>query len=1068
VSSEKDPVVSHGTSRAIVTSSSVEPGRGRRGRTLVVACTLIAAATAAVVNSKPAVASGPVILANGISGQLDGIRPISADSAGIVYSSTDPGRATPPVLYLRTTGGVTDRLSTAFQSIYAIQMVGSMVGSYSTPDRTFHYEHVGDFAARSVTIPTGVFESTAADGYLYSNSPSPGSGLHLYDVDVSAGTKIDLGAIPGNPDSVVAIATPDGVLVETRDAGAAENRSLWYQNYSSNGNFARLATNVPIVGAPVLDASSVAWLENPTAGSSAYDPAQTTVVRMSLGGSGGPRTAAPGGVELAITADFTGVATTLSAATTRTFMTAPSGGGRMTRYAVSISGDVVSSGDAFVVGQAGASGTAGLYRVVSAPSATAELISASAAPLSASSIALSPGRVVWRDNAAASGVVTRTLVNDNSALTIGAAVVVAPDPAGSVSAGATATSGAAIAYLAADKVWLARSGKASQDLGSSSADDMLTLSGERLLQDHDDGSATLFNLATSTVSSLPAVVGPWGGAFAGLTPYQLSGDELASMASDGSVSIEQLDTGQSQLVSNAIVGPGQTVIGSVAVEGHTVAWTEATCSPAGTFVSCGAPVLRYRDVADLGPVVTVSAVTAFHLVLASGYLAFDDESAGDRASLDVTALNSGIVDTIGPLEPGISSSFAVSQSTVGWIGSDGVPRVLALPHLYNQPWSLGAEVAPTTYTADGDGSWVVDLTTSDALTTCAVTIATRGKPVRSLPCDVPAMAIGDVTASWDGRDGQGQLVAAGSYTWTLQAGGTDGGLLDDTGSSAPISGTLVVSAHPAVALAASSSTGIAYGPVTMTATLPTASTRVVEFRDGTRIIGSVAPTSGGAALTTTGLGTGSHSITASFVPAGQTSAVESAPVVVSLTAGQSAGDQQAVEATVSPGDITITTPYTPQHPLDLGTLELDSSGTRLSASAPFGDPANPAGAIEVTDTRSGDANWSVTVQASDLAQQHGSATINGQNLGLTGLTALPLPGNALNATSVALTDAPVPAVPVGPTLGGIAGLGGVPHLIASSVGGGDGTIGIFGTLTLEAPTSTPSGIYQGTLAFTVG
>lgn len=58
---------------------------------------------------------------------------------------------------------------------------------------------------------------------------------------------------------------------------------------------------------------------------------------------------------------------------------------------------------------------------------------------------------------------------------------------------------------------------------------------------------------------------------------------------------------------------------------------------------------------------------------------------------------------------------------------------------------------------------------------------------------------------------------------------------------------------------------------------------------------------------------------------------------------------QTIVVTVSPGSLLISTPYTPSNPLSLGTAILNSSGTRLTASAPFGTAANPSTGISISD-----------------------------------------------------------------------------------------------------------------------
>jgi hypothetical protein len=91
--------------------------------------------------------------------------------------------------------------------------------------------------------------------------------------------------------------------------------------------------------------------------------------------------------------------------------------------------------------------------------------------------------------------------------------------------------------------------------------------------------------------------------------------------------------------------------------------------------------------------------------------------------------------------------------------------------------------------------------------------------------------------------------------------------------------------------------------------------------------------------------------------------------------------------------------------------------------------------------------------------------INGENLGLTNVQTVATPGNALTGSSVSVFDNAAGNA-VSPTDTGTAGLKGVAKF--ASAAQGNGTIGFFGTLSLNAPTSTVAGTYYGTLTFTVG
>ncbi len=300
--------------------------------------------------------------------------------------------------------------------------------------------------------------------------------------------------------------------------------------------------------------------------------------------------------------------------------------------------------------------------------------------------------------------------------------------------------------------------------------------------------------------------------------------------------------------------------------------------------------------------------------------------------------------------------------------------------------------------------------------------------------------------------------------------------------------TGAISVHPtttALAAAPGAAPGAANGftvAVTDGNANPVCAGTVSLFDNGSPTPLNTVPLSGSGSLcvfsfTNTFTVGGAHSVVAVFTPADPAAyaASQSAPVTFTQTGpaeacpdgGTGCTDHQTVQANVAAGTITITTPYTPTHPLDLGVLQLDSSGTVLSAVATVGSSSDPAGAIGITDTRAGNTNWTASVQASDLIDPANGA-INGQNMGLTDLTAMPIAGNALTASNIALTDIPALAQPVAANNTGSLGLGGEPHAIAASTTGGDGTIGIYGTLTLKAPTSTAAGTYTGTLTFTIG
>jgi hypothetical protein len=314
--------------------------------------------------------------------------------------------------------------------------------------------------------------------------------------------------------------------------------------------------------------------------------------------------------------------------------------------------------------------------------------------------------------------------------------------------------------------------------------------------------------------------------------------------------------------------------------------------------------------------------------------------------------------------------------------------------------------------------------------------------------------------------------ADGSHSYTLVFTPTDTGAYNGATSPA-LSYTVngVVPVTPTTTnLAVNTGTNKAGAPVILTATVsPSTAAGTVTFSDSAQgNLGTTAAGSGTFTLTTSLLNQGDHTITATLVPTdstvfGGSSAVGTA---FTLAAADIPADPQAITVNVLAGTITITTPWTPANPFTLGDMVLASDGTSLQVSRAFGDSTTPANGVTITDTRAGDQSWTASASATDFKK--GTDLINGQNLGLTNVTPNYITGNALNAITKPVVGLNVPADTTihGPADSGSAGLKNGPHQIASAVHG-VGTVYVDGTLTLNAPTSTPSGLYTATLTFTI-
>lgn len=272
----------------------------------------------------------------------------------------------------------------------------------------------------------------------------------------------------------------------------------------------------------------------------------------------------------------------------------------------------------------------------------------------------------------------------------------------------------------------------------------------------------------------------------------------------------------------------------------------------------------------------------------------------------------------------------------------------------------------------------------------------------------------------------------------------------------------------------------AFTPVSLTATviktsdssdLAAGDGSVKFFDNGTTLLGSAPIGSGGVATLSYGeFSQGAHSITAQYVPAASANFATSTSDAVPFTADAATTPlaSQGVNVTIPGGSLVITTPYSANSPFDLGTATLDPAQPSFTAFAAFGDASNPANGVTITDNRSGGQGWTASATATDFTNG-GSGVINAENLTFTGVKAVQIAGNALQASSVVTTpigSAASTGTPYASDDTGTDGLKGGPHPFATAPDG-FGSVNIDGVVTLYAPTSAQSGAYTATLTFTV-
>ncbi len=225
-------------------------------------------------------------------------------------------------------------------------------------------------------------------------------------------------------------------------------------------------------------------------------------------------------------------------------------------------------------------------------------------------------------------------------------------------------------------------------------------------------------------------------------------------------------------------------------------------------------------------------------------------------------------------------------------------------------------------------------------------------------------------------------------------------------------------------------------------------------------------------LSTSGLTVGNHSVVAVYTDGASFGSSTSAAGTFNVTVAQYAADAQYISTSIAPGTLVISTPYTVAAPLVLPAMSLNSSASLYSTSAPFLG-------IQVTDTRPGNLPYTLSALSSNLTKvgvllPNANETINAQNVGLNTLAL-----TTANATPSTFADNSTPgtqnltgydnvaASGVLAAAPGSLGLGGAsPHSVLHANSGLGSTV-IHGLLTINAPTNTIDGTYNGTVTFTV-
>lgn len=290
-------------------------------------------------------------------------------------------------------------------------------------------------------------------------------------------------------------------------------------------------------------------------------------------------------------------------------------------------------------------------------------------------------------------------------------------------------------------------------------------------------------------------------------------------------------------------------------------------------------------------------------------------------------------------------------------------------------------------------------------------------------------------------------IPAGSQTITASYAGVAGQFGASSGTT-----TVTVTANPVAtttALTVSAPEGKAYSAVTLGASVTAAkgaANGTVKFYDGDQLIGSTPCAAGVVApFTISSLGAGDHSLQARFVGSAPYLDSQSSVVAQSLEgAGPGSAPFNAVVA-IPAGAITVTTPFTTDNPVDLGTAVLSDDAATYAASADLTG-------ISVKDTRAGNLGFAATIVADSFRNATGD-TFSSSYAYFDGVAADQVAGNALQATDVTVTA-------------DNKGLDAAKTFATYPGGKSIGSVTFHGVLGLVAPTSVKPGSYTSLVTIT--
>jgi hypothetical protein len=484
--------------------------------------------------------------------------------------------------------------------------------------------------------------------------------------------------------------------------------------------------------------------------------------------------------------------------------------------------------------------------------------------------------------------------------------------------------------------------------------------------------------------------------------------------------------------------------------------------PSLWFVNGGSPATTYPNASAPAPL-----NTATNPLVTVGPLEMNLTAAKGGAVLDTTAGYANIVTIRETQSSGTNywaSDIQYNTANNTWrqvfpvAANTTSTTVSAAP----SPGTTGSPVTLTATVQTGDllpGVGTVQF--KDGATNLGSPVTVNGSGVATLTTSALTQGAHTINADFTPADSSanGQAASSGTTSETVNAPAP----ADNTTTAVTGSSTGTVGAGQPVTATVSDTTTPATKP-----------TGVVQFTvDGTNVGSPVALVNGVATLQYVPADTAPHTIKGAYTPSNPAlfnASSDAVGLTVTATAPAFAPDPQNFTVTVPAGTLVISTPYTASHPFNLGTLQLNGTGTQYATvPVPFGtsatagtDPGNLdanssaslSNGVTITDTRAASHGWTASAQVTSTGgfSDGGGHNIDGNGLSFSGVTAKYIAGNHLVAGDVTTND--------------ITAFQTTAKSFATTAKG-PGTVNVFGDMSLVAPTSTIAGVYTGTVTFTI-